>query len=195
MGPRVAGAEAGASRGDTGRLDGAVPGQHGDPGAPARGGWKRGATAQALGRSRGGFSTKLHLAVDRAGKPLGFVLTGGEKNEQPVLDALLRACRTAGPVGRPRELPAAVVADKAYSSRTVRRYLRRRGIRCVVPRLSTEPPARSFDRPLYRERNRVERAIGRLKQWRRLATRFEKLARRYAAMLTLALIRLWLSYP
>lgn len=87
-----------------------------------------------------------------------------------------------------------MVADRAYSSRTVRRYLRRRGIRCVIPRLSTEPPARAFDRALYRERNKVERAVGRLKQWRRLATRFEKLARRYAAMLTLALIRLWLAY-
>jgi len=92
------------------------------------------------------------------------------------------------------ERPGAVVADKAYSSRTVRRYLRRRGIRCVIPRLSTEPPARAFDRVLYRERNKVERAVGRLKQWRRLATRFEKLATRYAAMLTLALIRLWLGY-
>lgn len=112
-----------------------------------------------------------------------------------MLDALLRSCRVANPRGRPKERPAAVVADKAYSSRTVRRYLRRRGIRCGVPRLSSEPPARAFDRPLYRERNRVERAIGRLKQWRRIATRFEKLARRYAAMLTLALIRLWLRYP
>ncbi|CAA9239976.1 MAG: Mobile element protein [uncultured Chloroflexi bacterium] len=112
-----------------------------------------------------------------------------------MLDALLRACRVPNPAGRPKERPDAVVADKAYSSRTVRRYLRRRGIRCGIPRLSTEPRARTFDRALYRERNRVERAIGRLKQWRRIATRFEKLARRYAAMVTLALIRLWLSYP
>jgi len=86
-----------------------------------------------------------------------------------------------------------VVADKAYSSRAVRRYLRRRGIRCVIPRTAAEPPAHAFDRALSRERNKVERAVGRLKQWRRLATRFEKLARRYAAMLTLALIRLWLT--
>ena len=112
-----------------------------------------------------------------------------------MLDALLRACRTPNPVGRPREVPGAVVADRAYSSRTVRRYLRRRGIRCAIPRLSSEPQARAFDRPLYRERNRVERAIGRLKQWRRIATRFDKLAARYAAMLTVALIRLWLTYP
>lgn len=123
------------------------------------------------------------------------MLTGGERNEQPVLDALLRACRVPNPVGRPRERPAAVVADKAYSSSTVRAYLRRRGIRCGIPRRSTEPADRAFDRPLYRERNRVERAIGRLKQHRRLATRFEKLARRYAAMVTIALIRLWLTYP
>jgi transposase len=163
-------------------------------GAPARRGRKRGAAAQALGRSRGGFSTKLHLAVDRHGHPLGFVLTGGEKNEQPVLDALLRACRVANAVGRSKERPAAVVADRAYSSRIVRRYLRQRGIRCVVPRLSSAPPARAFDRAPYRERNKVERAVGRLKQFRRIATRFEKLAARYAAMATLALIRLWLGY-
>jgi transposase len=111
-----------------------------------------------------------------------------------VLDTLLRSCRVANPAGRPKERPAAAVADRAYSSRTVRRYLRRRGIRCGIPRRSSEPPPRSFDRALYRERNKVERAVGRLKQWRRLATRFEKLARRYAAMVTLALIRLWIGY-
>ena len=129
VGPRVARAQAGAPGGPARGLDGPVPRQHGGARPPARGGRKRGASAQALGRSRGGFSTKLHLAVDRAGRPLGFVLTGGERNEQPVLDALLRACRTPNPVGRPKELPGAVVADRAYSSRTVRRYLRRRGIR------------------------------------------------------------------
>jgi transposase len=60
----------------------------------------------------------------------------------------------------------------------VRRSLRGRGIRCVIPRTAAEAPARAFDRALFRERNKVERAVGRLKQWRRLATRFEQLARR-----------------
>jgi len=81
---------------------------------------------------------------------------------------------------------------KGYSSRTVRQYLRRRGIGAVIPRRSTEPPQRHFDRAAYRERNRVERLFARLKQHRAVATRYDKLAARYHATLTIAAISLWL---
>jgi transposase len=95
-------------------------------------------------------------------------------------------------VGRPRLRPARLAGDKGYSSRTVRRYLRHRGIVPVIPRRSNEPPDPCFDHEAYRERNQVERLIGRLKQHRRIATRYEKLALVYLAMLTLAGILLWL---
>ena len=94
--------------------------------------------------------------------------------------------------GRPRLRPERVVGDKGYSSRTVREYLRRRGIGAVIPRRANEPQQRHFDRVAYRERNLVERLIGRLKQNRAIATRYDKLAVSYHAMLTFACILIWL---
>ncbi|WP_157135572.1 MULTISPECIES: transposase [Kamptonema] len=74
----------------------------------------------------------------------------------------------------------------------IRSYLRRRGIRFTIPRLSNEPRHGPFSREIYRQRNIVERAINRIKQWRRIATRYEKLAANYTAMITIAFIWLWL---
>ncbi len=94
--------------------------------------------------------------------------------------------------GRPRIRPSRVVGDKGYTGRRIRSYLRRRGIRFTIPRLSNEPRHGPFSREIYRQRNIVERAINRLKQWRRIATRYEKLAANYTAMITIAFIWLWL---
>lgn len=127
---------------------------------------------------------------------MAFVLSGGERHEslymQPLLD--LGHVRRSG-AGRPRSRPGSVVGDRGYSYQTVRRALARRGIRAVIPRRSDQRPRdrrQRFDAKLYRERNRVERLVGRLKQFRRVATRFEKRARSYLAMLTIAAILLWL---
>lgn len=98
--------------------------------------------------------------------------------------------RPAG--GRPRLRPQRVVGDKGYSSGKIRRYLRRRGIRITIPRKDNERRRGSFDKAAYRERNRVERCFNRLKQNRRIATRYEKKAENYLAMLTLASILMWL---
>lgn len=94
--------------------------------------------------------------------------------------------------GRPRLRPKRIAGDKAYSSQKIRRYLRRRGIRCTIPRKSNEHRGGKFDKALYRQRNWVERCFNRLKQYRRVATRYEKKAQNYLAMLTLASILLWL---
>ena len=94
--------------------------------------------------------------------------------------------------GRPRRRPRRLVGDKGYSSRRVRRYLRQHGIGATIPKRRDERPQRVFDRALYRERNRVERCINRLKQYRRVATRYEKLAVTYLAMVTIAAILMWL---
>jgi transposase len=121
------------------------------------------------------------------------VLTGGERNEQIALPVLLESghVKRRG-CGRPRLRPGRVAGDKGYSSRTVRRYLRGRGIGAVIPRRSTEPPQRHFDRAAYRERNHVERLINRFKQYRAIATRYDKLAVRYHTALTIAAILMWL---
>jgi transposase len=122
-----------------------------------------------------------------------LLLTAGERHEQSAFEPLMArgAVKRAGR-GRPRRRPKRVVGDKGYSSRKVRRYLRRHGIGATIPKKADEKPQRLFDRALYRERNRVERCINRLKQFRRVATRYEKLAVNYLAMVTLAAILLWL---
>lgn len=94
--------------------------------------------------------------------------------------------------GRPKLRPQRVAADKAYSSGKIRRYLRRRGIRITIPRRSNERHQGKFDKATYCQPNRVERTINRLKQFRRVATRYEKRAENYLAMLTVAAILLWL---
>ncbi len=125
-----------------------------------------------------------------------FVLSGGERHEslylRPLLD--LGRVRRAG-AGRPRHRPSCIIADKGYSYPPIRRLLAQRGIHAVIPRRSHQTPLdrrHHFDRGLYRERNRVERLVGRLKQFRRIATRYEKRAISYLALLTLAAILLWL---
>ena len=122
-----------------------------------------------------------------------LVLTTGERHEQPVLSALMErgAVKRRGR-GRPRVRPDRVAGDKGYSSLAVRQYLKGRGIGAVIPTKADEAPDPAFDRAAYRERNVVERLINRLKQWRRVATRYEKRAANYAAMLTIAAILLWL---
>jgi transposase len=139
---------------------------------------------EALGRSRGGYSTKLHLRVEGGGKPMVILATAGQRNEAPMLRALLEA----GAIRRPRIRPAAVAGDKGDSFPSLRRYLRRPGIRAVIPNKSNQPRQRGFDRAAYRERNRVERTINRLKQWRRVATRYEKREANSLAMVTIAAI-------
>ncbi len=94
--------------------------------------------------------------------------------------------------GRPRHRPRALVGDKGYSTRSIRAYLRVHRIRTVIASRRDQPRSKLFDRVLYRTRNIVERLINRLKQFRRVATRYEKRAANYLAMVTLAAVRLWL---
>lgn len=126
------------------------------------------------------------------GKPMVFRLTAGRRHEQEVFEALLEQGQVRRPKrGRPRIRPERVVGDKAYSSRKARRYLQRRGIGAVIPRRANERRG-PLDKEQYRDRNRVERLINRLKQFRRVATRYEKLVSNYLGMLTVAAIVLWL---
>ncbi len=148
---------------------------------------------EALGRSRGGFSTKIHLRAERRGKPVVFAVTPGQRHEQAAVEGLLdRGAVKRRRRGRPRLRPDRLGGDKGYSSGKVRRALRRRGIGAVIPRKKNDRRDGRFDRAAYRERNVVERLINRLKQWRRIATRYEKRAANYAGMLTIAAILLWL---
>jgi transposase len=122
-----------------------------------------------------------------------FVLTAGQRHAAVAVAPVMEQGAVKRPGrGRPRPRPQRVVGDKSYSSDQIRRYLRQRGIRMTIPRKVNERRTGPFDRAIYRARNRVERLINRLKQFRRVATRYEKRAENYLGMLTLAAILLWL---
>ena len=159
---------------------------------------------EALGRSRGGLTSKLHLAVDGRGLPMAIRVTPGQAGDNPQLLPLLDevAVGRDGP-GRPRKRPDRVLADKAYSHPRTRAALRRRGIAFTSPQRRDQiahrnakgsrggrPPA--FDPGIYACRNVVERCFNRLKQFRDLATRYAKRAAYYRAELVIAAIVLWL---
>jgi transposase len=161
----------------------------------------------ALGRSRGGVSTKIHLAADRRCRPVTRILTPGQHGDCPQFIPLMQAIRIARRgKGRPGTRPGAVMAGKAYSSAANRAHLRRRGIQAVIPvkedqkkhrrargRPGGRPPA--FDPRRYKERNTVERCFGKLRQFRALASRSDKREFMYQATVDVASIRIWLRDP
>ncbi|MFC4327330.1 IS5 family transposase [Streptomyces andamanensis] len=156
---------------------------------------------EAIGRSRGGLTTKIHLACDGQGRPLAFTVTAGNVNDCTQFEQVMAriSVRRCGP-GRPRTRPERVAADKGYSSTKIRTYLRRRGIKAAIPERTDQINGRlrrgeslcRLDRAAYRRRNVVERCFNRLKHNKALATRYDKRARHYQAMVTLACLRLWL---
>lgn len=157
-----------------------------------------------IGRSRGGLTTKIHHAVDGRGRPLAIVITGGQRHDGVILPEVLADIRVprVGP-GRARTRPDSVLADRAYGSSANREYLRARGVKAVIPEKSTQITARknrghrggrrpAFNAIAYRNRNVVERSFAYAKQWRGLATRYDKLAIVYRAAVVISAILTWL---
>ena len=146
----------------------------------------------ALGRSQGGFGTKVHVVCAAGGLPLGVVVTPGQRHESVVFEAVMDTVAVPQATGPPARRPARVAGDKAYSNKRIRKWLRSRGIGIVIP-TKKDQRRRRFDKERYKGRNVVERLIGWLKERRRLATRFEKLAVNFVAMIKLAMIEKFLS--
>ena len=113
-----------------------------------------------MGRSRGGFGSKLHLVVDANGLPRAAVLTPGQRQECTQFERVMGEVRVPNRRGRPRRRPKAVAGDKGYSSRAIRGWLRRHGVRCVIPRRKDQRPddrRQRFDPAVYRRRAGVDR--------------------------------------
>ena len=142
----------------------------------------------ALGRSRGGYGTKIHLVCEKKGKPIAIDVSGGQAHESKYAESVLTKVRIGGRRGRPRTKPDKIAGDKAYSSQVIRDWLDDKRIGDVIPTKSNEPRRKGFSKRIYRDRNIIERCIGWLKESRRIAMRYEKLAIHFLGMLTLAMI-------
>jgi transposase len=148
-----------------------------------------------LGRSRGGFGTKIHLVSDGNGLPLAVAVTPGQRQESTQFERVLDQVRIPGRRGRPRCRPLRLAGDKGYSYPRIRRWLRRHGIKDVIPRRKDQRPDDGrvrFDREAYRGRAVVEQCVGWLKESRAVGTRYDKLAINYLATVKLAMIQRYL---
>jgi transposase len=153
--------------------------QHGGPGACLGSRCQRGQHGQALGRSRGGFSSKIHLKTDFDGLPLAIHLTGGEASDSRQFEILL----DIGPDITPR----AALTDKGYDAASNRQAARERHICPLIPRRANAKYRPSFfPKTLYKGRARIEQTIGKLKRFKRIALRCEKTAENYAALISFA---------
>jgi transposase len=158
--------------------------QHAHQGAPLGGGRKRGAFKQALGTSRGGRTSKLHALADEKGRPRILILTAGNAHDITVAAELIER---AGPI---RQL----LADKAYDANHLRCWLAKHAIKAVIPSTKSRSTPIPYNKRLYKERNRIERMWCRIKDWRRIATRYDKLARNYMSGAYLAaILGCWLN--
>lgn len=146
------------------------------------------ARENALGKSRGGFSCKLHIVCDENGIPIGIVVTAGQINEPTVFLSLMDAIPFS--LHRTANRPDALAGDKAYVAGYIFDWLDKKEIQNVVPNRKNENKNPNFCKKTYRHRNVVERLIGKLKQLRRLATRFEKTIESYLGMIYLAFLRI-----
>ncbi len=136
----------------------------------------------------------MHFVCDGRGTPLTIEVTPGQNHESKHFEETVNAVRIPQKVGRPKTRPKKISGDKGYSYPRIRQWLQAHKIKGVIPSRSNQKRQKNFDRESYRKRNIVERCIGWLKECRRVATRFEKLAVNFLAMLKLAMVQRCFRY-
>jgi transposase len=159
--------------------------QYRDPGTPLCRRHKKGIRGQSLGRSRGGFSTKIHLRTNAEGLPIGIVLTPGECHDSTAYPDLM-AERDSD--------PGMLLADRGYDSDAIRQDARDRGAAPEIPTKRNRIVQYSVNRRVYALRNRIERCFNRLKNSRRVATRYDQDDTSFLGFVLLAAIRLWFRF-
>ena len=138
---------------------------------------------QAIGRSKGGLSTKIHALVDALGNPIAFMLTPGEAHDLVGADSLL-----------PELEAEMLLADKAYDADArVIEILEKAGKTPVIPSKKNRRNSRLYDKEIYKARHLIENFFARLKQYRAIATRYDKLARNFLSAVYLASAMIWLN--
>jgi transposase len=150
-------------------------------GAPLGLGRKKGEQTQAIGRSRGGRNTKIHAVADAKGRLLSILLSGGEAHDCPPAKRLIGRTKPA----------KKLLGDRAYDSAELRQWLSDRGTKAVVPNKSNRKRPFRFDRKAYKQRHLIENAFCRLKDFRRIATRYDRLARNFLASVCLVAAIVW----
>lgn len=154
-------------------LDGTIVRSH----ACSAGYDKNSAEEQALGRSKGGFSTKIHAAVDGLGNPLRFILTGGNRSEFIKAEALIEGIRDTN-----------IIADKGYDSDKFRKQIEKQNCICTIPPRKNRKIQHEYDKEVYKERHLIECFFGKLKHFRRVFSRFDKMKSSFQAFIDIASI-------
>jgi transposase len=150
-------------------------------GPPLRRRGKRGGLAHGIGRTKGGRNTKLHAVCDAKGRPLVLVLTPGNTHDCKVAQLCIEALPPS----------AELVGDKGYDSRPLREWLEARGTNPVIPPRSNRKVQYDYDRTIYKQRNVIERMFCRLKDWRRIATRYDRNLKSSMSAVALAAAVIW----
>jgi len=149
-------------------------------------GWRKGGTERnALGRSRGGFSTKINARTNAEGLPIGVVITPGQAHDVTAFPALMQEIERD---------PEQMLGDRGYDSEAVRNEIEERGGEAAIPSTANRKVQHVFDKALDTLRNRIERFFNRAKNSRRVATRYDKLMESFAAFMLLACIRIWIKF-
>ena len=154
---------------------------HGRPCTPFGARRKRGAQVQSIGRSRGGPTTKIHALTDACGRAVAFVLSPGNSADISAAPKLLSLLPP----------PKRLLADKGYDANSLRSRLAETATEAVIPSTRSRKTPIPYDKKAYRDRNRIERAFCRLKDWRRIATRYDKLANNFASAVAIAATIIW----
>jgi transposase len=153
------------------------------------------------------LTTKIHLAADWRCRPVSRTTTAGQRHDSTAFEQVMAGIRIERPTGgRPRTRPAQLLGDKAFASKAIRSHLRRRGIQATIPEPADRKANRArrgrdggrpprFDPERYKQRNIVERCINKLKQFRAVATRYDKRHYIFRGTIDVASIRIWLRDP